>query len=217
MFRRNKDSDNTRALDNSTVTKDSSEVYKVDYTTPNATFKVVDGLKKLLTNKDANQDIVIVCIGTDRSTGDSLGPLVGTRLQSYHVKNAHVLGTLDEPVHAMNLSETMLKIENLYHKPFVIAIDACLGKLNSVGNITVGMGSLKPGAGVNKDLPEIGDVYITGTVNVGGFMEYLVLQNTRLSIVMNMANMIARSISIALISPSINKHIQERVPSYSLS
>ena len=28
-----------------------------------------------------NQPIVFVCIGTDRSTGDSLGPLVGTLLK----------------------------------------------------------------------------------------------------------------------------------------
>ena len=33
---------------------------------------------------------------------------------------------------------------------------------------------------------------ISGIVNVGGFMEYVVLQNTRLSLVMNMANKIAQ-------------------------
>ena len=41
----------------------------------------------------------------------------------------------------------------------------------------------KPGAGVNKDLPPVGDLYITGVVNVGGFMDYLVLQNTRLYLI----------------------------------
>lgn len=183
----------------------SVETIKIDHTIPNATFKIVDALKHLLHDRQPDQEIVIVCIGTDRSTGDALGPLVGSRLQTYHVKNAHVYGTLDNPVHAMNLSETMLKINRLYHNPFVIAIDACLGRLTSVGNISVGKGSIKPGAGVNKDLPEIGDVYITGTVNVGGFMEYMVLQNTRLNIVMNMANMIARSLSITLISPRFSK------------
>ncbi|MFP3381143.1 DUF1256 domain-containing protein, partial [Bacillus sp. SIMBA_069] len=52
-------------------------------------------------------------------------------------------------------------------------------------------GALKPGAGVGKELPPIGDASITGVVNVGGFMEYFVLQNTRLSLVMKMATQIA--------------------------
>jgi hypothetical protein len=50
--------------------------------------------------------IVIVCVGTDRSTGDSLGPLVGTALARFHSPLFHLYGTLDEPVHAVNLEET---------------------------------------------------------------------------------------------------------------
>jgi hypothetical protein len=34
-------------------------------------------------------------------------------------------------------------------------------------------------------------MHIVGVVNVGGFMEYLVLQNTRLSLVMRMAEVIS--------------------------
>ncbi|MFY9218842.1 MAG: DUF1256 domain-containing protein, partial [Tepidanaerobacteraceae bacterium] len=52
-------------------------------------------------------------------------------------------------------------------------------------------GSLKPGAGVNKKLPPVGNFHITGVVNVGGFMEYLVLQNTRLFTVMKMVDIIS--------------------------
>lgn len=39
---------------------------------------------------------------------------------------------------------------------------------------------------------------MTGIVNVGGFMEYFVLQNTRLSLVMNMANVIGDALHLAL-------------------
>jgi len=188
-----------------------TNLFKIDHTAPNATFSIVDNIKKTLSGMLPDQELVIVCIGTDRSTGDSLGPLVGSKLQNYNMKNVHVFGTLDNPVHAMNLSETMLKVESLCHCPFIIAIDACLGKLNNVGSITVGSGSIKPGAGVNKDLPNVGDVYITGTVNISGFMEYLVLQNTRLSLVMNMANMIARSLYIALLNSNSHNIRSERV------
>ncbi len=134
---------------------------------------------------------VVVCIGTDRSTGDCLGPLVGTRLQELAHGLFCVYGTLEAPVHAANLAEKIQLIRAQHTNPLIIAVDACLGKVESIGYITVGEGSLTPGAGVNKNLPAIGDIYISGIVNVGGFMEYFVLQNTRLSLVMKMAENIA--------------------------
>ncbi len=146
------------------------------------------------------QDLIILCIGTDRSTGDSLGPLVGHKLKPYlsSYEKVHLLGTLDEPVHAKNLEYIINEIDSTYINPFILAVDASLGSLNRIGYININKGPLKPGLGVNKDLPPIGDMSITGIVNVGGMMEYMVLQNTRLSLVMNMAEIITRSINIAL-------------------
>lgn len=145
------------------------------------------------------KELVIVCIGTDRSTGDSLGPLVGYKLSPLFKKNSkvHLLGTLDNPVHAKNLKENINFIKNTFNNPFVIAIDACLGNIDRIGYVKVGKGPLKPGAGVNKNLPEIGNIHITGIVNISGFMEYIVLQNTRLSIVMKMADVISKSIYLS--------------------
>lgn len=53
------------------------------------------------------RDIIFFCIGTDRSTGDSLGPLVGTQLIKKNLPAERVYGTLDRPVHAINLDETL--------------------------------------------------------------------------------------------------------------
>jgi putative sporulation protein YyaC len=144
------------------------------------------------------QPIVIICVGTDRSTGDSLGPLVGTYLHRKGTSGYHLFGCLNEPVHAMNLSDTVNTIYQQFNSPFVLAIDACLGQASSVGSIQIGHGPLKPGAGVNKELPPVGDIHLTGIVNVGGFMEYFVLQNTRLSLVMKMSEVIADSIHTSL-------------------
>jgi len=143
------------------------------------------------------QPLTVVCIGTDRSTGDALGPLVGSRLVEWRLvrDRIRVVGTLDEPVHAGNLRGAIEELELAAPGARnVLAVDACLGRVGSIGFITVGEGPLKPGAGVNKELPPIGDAHITGVVNVGGFMEYLVLQNTRLSLVMKMADAIARGV-----------------------
>ncbi|KMK77906.1 spore protease YyaC [Alkalihalobacillus pseudalcaliphilus] len=136
---------------------------------------------------------VIVCIGTDRSTGDSLGPIIGSNLESLNLENFHVFGTLKDPVHAVNLLEKINLIEQTFEQPFIIAIDACLGKTKSIGDITVAKGPVSPGAAVKKELPAVGDIHLTGIVNVGGMMEYFVLQNTRLYTVMTMADIISRA------------------------
>jgi putative sporulation protein YyaC len=141
--------------------------------------------------------IVILCIGTDRSTGDALGPLTGSRLRTLH-GYPHVFGTLDDPVHATNLPDALRLIGADFPNPYIVAVDACLGRLENVGCVTVGRGPLRPGAAVNKELPPVGDTCITGIVNVGGFMEHLVLQSTRLNLVVKMADAIAGGLATSL-------------------
>jgi|LSQX01.2.fsa_nt_gb putative sporulation protein YyaC len=161
-----------------------------------------------------NTTIVILCIGTDRSTGDSLGPLVGYRLSQYHTLGARVAGTLEHPVHARNLAETLSKIEDTVPDNFTIAIDACLGAVGHIGRIVIGEGPLKPGSGLNKELPETGDINITGIVNHSGWMDFMVLQNTRLGLVMKMAEIISDGLRHALWKyyrqekESMNRYIQ---------
>ncbi|MBS3951055.1 MAG: spore protease YyaC [Peptococcaceae bacterium] len=150
-------------------------------------------------------DLVVVCIGTDRSTGDSLGPITGTLLKEKSIAGITVYGSLEHPVHATNLSDTVYLLSERHRGAHVIAVDACLGKADSVGVVTVGLGSLRPGAGVNKELPAIGEVYITGVVNVGGFMEYFVLQNTRLFLVYKLAETIANGIQQGLHNLELSK------------
>jgi len=53
---------------------------RIDANSKWALQKFADALYMLISNSFKNNDyksIVFVCIGTDRSTGDSLGPLVG--------------------------------------------------------------------------------------------------------------------------------------------
>lgn len=155
-----------------------------------------EALYQTITNckTEIYSDIVFVCIGSDRSTGDSLGPIVGHKLRVMNYSNVHVFGSLESPVHAKNLCETTEFISDKYKMPFIIAIDASLGRIEHVGHITVGKGSLKPGSAVNKDLQPIGNMHITGIVNFSGFMDFLTLQNTRLCTVMKIADIISSGI-----------------------
>lgn len=143
------------------------------------------------------ETIVVLCIGTDRVTGDSLGPLVGYKLSKSSLNSVKVYGTLENPVHALNLDATTKEIYNTYSKPFIIAIDASLGTLNHLGYITLGKGPLTPGLGVKKTLLPVGDIFITGIVNVSGVLDNLVLQTTRLDTVMNLADCISLAIRLA--------------------
>lgn len=138
-----------------------------------------------------NDELVIVCIGTDRATGDSLGPLIGYKLIDLNFKHVHVYGDLETPVHAKNLETMISTLHERHPKALVIAIDACLGTIQNVGSISIGEGAIRPGAGVQKDLEPIGHLHITGIVNFSSFMNMVVLQNTRLSIVMKMADIIS--------------------------
>ena len=54
--------------------------------------------------------LIILCIGTMRVRGDSLGPLVGSRLCRMQFPGIRVYGTKEAPVHAGNLSETLEEI-----------------------------------------------------------------------------------------------------------
>ena len=172
--------------------------WKFNVSKPNVVYDVAISVRNLIHRaKSEGRQIVVLCIGTDRSTGDCLGPLTGTKLKTLNLF-PHIYGTLDEPVHATNLEAQLKIINTAYSQPYIIAVDACLGKLENVGCVTIGHGSVKPGAAVNKDLPAVGNAYITGIVNVGGFMEHLVLQSTRLNLVMKMADTIAHGISFAL-------------------
>lgn len=143
-----------------------------------------------------NSTPVILCVGTDRATGDCLGPLVGEQLYNYN-ERFRVYGTLDSPVHALNLRNTIARIYEEYENPFVIAIDASLGVTSHIGYITVSNCPIAPGKGVNKKLPAIGDISITGIVNVSGKNPSL-LQTTRLFHVIKLANCIADSLKYAI-------------------
>lgn len=144
------------------------------------------------------QDIVLVCIGSDRATGDCLGPIIGYKLSKFKYPNLHIYGTLSNPVHAKNMESVLESIEADYDDPFVIAIDASLGVMDHIGYITLGEGSLFPGIGVDKELPSVGNIYITGIVNISGMLNHMLLQTTRLDVVMKLADFICVGIRCAL-------------------
>ena len=114
--------------------------------------------------EECRDGVVFLCIGTDRSTGDSLGPLIGYKLKEQKIRRVEIVGTLERPVHAMNLEQSVAMIERCYPNHVIVAVDASVGSAEHVGCVTLGRGALRPGLGVCKDLQEVGDIFITGIV-----------------------------------------------------
>ncbi len=172
----------------------------IDSKNATATLSFSDALYHTLTSCETEgyREIVIICIGTDRSTGDSLGPIIGYKLRGMNYSNVYVYGDLESPVHAKNLQETVESIYKRYEKPFLIAVDASLGRADHVGFISVGKGSIRPGSALNKELEPVGHMHITGIVNAGGFMEFMILQNTRLGTVMKIADIVATGLKYVM-------------------
>lgn len=147
---------------------------------------------KILTEQSlkSNQTLILVCIGSDRITGDCLGPLVGHKLSLIAPHPERIYGTLKEPVHAQNLHIVLSDIKKTYSRPFLIVVDAALGLTDHIGYVTLSNGPLRPGEGVKKRLPAIGEVSITGIVNASSENGSQLLQNTRLHLVEELADYI---------------------------
>ncbi len=143
---------------------------------------------------DYTAPILFLCIGSDRITGDCLGPLVGHQLSMCPLGDCAVLGTLSYPVHAGNLSQVMETIRRDYPDHFVIAIDAALDRQETIGQIYLHDHPLSPGAGVQKYLPPAGEISITGVVAPLEPFSAAMLSETRLSVVMQMADCIVEGI-----------------------
>ncbi|MCD8023632.1 MAG: spore protease YyaC [Lachnospiraceae bacterium] len=178
-----------------------------------------------------NSPVVILCIGTDRLIGDSLGPLTGSLLtrksdgtsparpilseereclrsftddilnergsEQFADANPSIIvyGTLENTVHACNLAKILADIQKKHPGSIIIAVDASLSHEYPTGTVLIRPGSLKPGMGVQKDLPSVGDISITGITGTQSSEPYLTLQTTRLSLIMSMAEQICACIT----------------------
>lgn len=105
---------------------------------------------------------VFFMVGATSSTGDALGPFIGWFLKRKGFTGEY-LGDLNEPVHATNIKEKVneawVRAMKRNKFPYIIAVDAAVGR---PGRLTVNRGPLKPGAGMGKQLPQVGSVHIMG-------------------------------------------------------
>lgn len=151
-------------------------------------------LKKVMPEFTAEP--VILCIGSDLSVGDSLGPVTGTKLKEKLAGlNCYVYGTLAKPITAHEVKYMNEFLKSTHPQSPVIAVDAAVGVAGDIGLIKVAKRALKPGSGTNKKLNKVGDVSVMGIVAERSVFNYSLFSATRLNVVYKMSEIIANGIS----------------------
>lgn len=149
--------------------------------------------KQILNRKKNGESLLLLCIGTDKITGDCLGPLVGSKL----IKSSFpfpVYGTLQSPVHAGNLYETLSLIRKNHSHPFILVIDAAVGPSSHIGLVSLSNSSLFPGKGIHRPLFPVGNISVTGIISEAASCCEETLPFTSLYLVDTIADFIAKGI-----------------------
>lgn len=151
-------------------------------------------LKKILGENPAVP--VILCIGSDLSVGDSLGPVTGTKLKEKLANlNCFIYGTLSKPITAHEVKYMNEFLKKTHPDSPIIAVDAAVGLAGDIGLIRIAKRAIKPGSGANKKLAKVGDVSIMGIVAEHSVFNYSLFSATRLNIIYKMAEIISEGIS----------------------
>mgnify|MGYP002679725341 FL=1 len=170
------------------------------YFSPDSTSSILfsNTLNKYITHTKKQKDtLILLCIGTDKITGDCLGPLVGSKLQKKSFPYP-LYGTLQFPLHAGNLSTHLSEISHIHPNACILAIDAAVGSKKHIGLISLSCNPLFPGKGISRPLSPVGQISITGIINEASSSSEILLPYTRLYLVDKLAEYICNGIISAI-------------------
>lgn len=104
-------------------------------------------------------EIIIINIGTDKCTGDSFAPFLGSLLELQGSK-FKFYGTLEDPIHARNVREKIDLILEKHKNAFVIAVDSSISEEEYFRGIYVLNRSIEPGSALFKEIKSVGHISI---------------------------------------------------------
>ncbi|CFX69714.1 Protein of unknown function DUF1256 [Syntrophomonas zehnderi OL-4] len=161
---------------------------RISYHEPDAEIMLLNALSSSL--PPSPEQLLLLCIGSERHILDCLGPLTGTMLKT-RLPGLLVYGTLDQPLHANNLTRQMSEIRKKHPGTIELAIDASVGTEEEIGQLQFWQGSLIPGKALAKNLPLVGDFSLTAVVDARPRTRYQDTGNKRgLAHVYHMARLI---------------------------
>jgi putative sporulation protein YyaC len=114
-----------------------------------------------------SEDTVIVNVGSTYNIGDSVALMFGSMLESNDSK-MDIYGDLWTSINTSNkINKISNHIKTQYDNPKIIAIDACIGRKDQIGEIHFKEDCLIGGEAINKSLTKIGDYSIHLVVDDG--------------------------------------------------
>lgn len=150
-----------------------------------------------LAAKVKGKPAVYMCIGTEKVFSDSLGPRVGTLLNSRMRTPAFVYGLREQNITAENLMYCHSFIKAMHPGCTIVVVDAAVGAAEQIGKVQLCDGGIYPGAATNKNLPSVGDVGIVGIVAEKGLADFYTLNSEKDKLVSRVADFIAEAILAA--------------------
>ncbi|MEG1613010.1 MAG: DUF1256 domain-containing protein [Clostridia bacterium] len=108
---------------------------------------------------------VILCVGSDKIMGDSVGPSVGDLLTKTLNIKCFVYGVTGRSVNGKNLNSFVDFIKIVHKDSPIIAVDACLSNTEEIENIRVLKGGVNPKRALTNLPNPVGDIGILGVVD----------------------------------------------------
>lgn len=168
------------------------EIMSFDFKSENFSVCIAKTLENYLISPF--ESIIFLFVGSDSNIGDSLAPICGS-LFDCEGSGVFAYGSLIFPITAKEVPFAVEFIKKAHPDSLIVAIDAAIGKNSDVGLVKVQKSGIKPGLGVDKDLPEVGDLSVIGILGEkkGGKALFTV---NKISVVYKMAEKIAEGLRI---------------------
>lgn len=143
-------------------------------------------------------DVVVLCIGTNKIIGDSIGPVVGQKLKEENInETVCIYGDMKETINFKNAKEVLEKIFKTYEKPFIITIDSALGTERMVSEIVVNKGIVRLGKSLGRSICYPSHITIKGVVgeNKNTYEENIkILKEVKPELIWNLSSIMAEGI-----------------------
>lgn len=164
----------------------------------------MENKESIFQNKQKNDftDIIVLCIGTNKVIGDSIGPMVGEYLNKLlesreEKKNIVIYGNMSKTLNLKNVQQILKNEITKYENPFIITIDAALGRTELIEQIFVGKGNIQIGSCLGDGICCYSNLYLKGIVGKEGESNkenIKVLSKVEKSVVYNLAERITREV-----------------------
>lgn len=111
-------------------------------------------------------DIVILCVGTNKIVGDSVGPIVGKKLTRLlkHKENVKIYGNTKKNLNLKNAKHVLEEISCIQPEPLIITIDAALGPKEMIETVFMTTGKIKIGEALGNGMGYNSHINIKGIV-----------------------------------------------------